>query len=621
MSEAPPRTDLPEDPRGNGGPGREWGAVLVRLFLTVGLLGLIYTGVAFYFKDRPQVGVSVAGVDIGSLTKEEATARVERAVADMLEQPFILAVETDAQLPGEDDAAASSAEATDDDGGDRERDSAGQHTDVELVPAQSGLGYDIEATLDGVTGLSFHPRDLWGHLSGAPRELTLIGTVDEPVLRAALIDVAEDFDQEAVEGEVSLVPEGVRVVDAEPGRALDIEQAVEAVQEAWPGDQRASARAAVILPALTQAEVERFTSQELEPAIAGPVSVTATFDAGGEADQESVTAQVQPREIVDLLDIERTDDSLSLTIDEDALLSRLRQDLGQLERGPRDATVRWDGSRVRTVPATVGGALDHEDLVEVATEAIRGSGPDREVSVDLEVIEPQIPTAAASSWVFEEMGSFASVYPTGPDNAARTKNLQAGARNVDGTVIMPGGQFSLAAALGDISAASGYVEAPVIMDGRLVMGLGGGLSQLSTVVFNTSWFSGVQLDQHTPHSFYIARYPAGREATLAVPVLDNRWTNNTDNPIVVRAWTADDTLHMTYLGKKVYEVETIDGQWRNIVEPESSTDDSPDCVPQNPAQGFTITNVRVLRAGGQVAHRDEFTTTYIPADEIVCTGR
>lgn len=589
---------LREEKGGPRGPGRELGAALLRVLVALGLLGVVYTGVAFYFKDRPQAGVSVAGVDVGSMTIDEAKARVEREVAPRLAEPVTITVS-----PAGVDGA--------------------QAEELTLVPQEAGLGFDLDASLDGVTGLSFNPRVLWSHVTGSPRDLPLVGTVDTETLNAAVQALADDFDSEPIEGEVTLSEEGVSVVDSSSGRALEVEETAQQVADAWPERTSVQGSAERLDPLLPLAEVERFTTQEVEPALAGPVNVTATWDEDEDDDEdaETVTASLQPREIVSLLSVERAaDHTLSLHIDDEALLARLRQDLGQLERGPRDATVRLAGTQVRTVPARTGAELDEEPLVEAARAAILATGEDRDIEAQLLPIEPEIPTAAARGWTFEEMGSFTSPYPTGPGDDARTHNLQTGADHVNGTVVMPGEQFSLASALGDISTAAGYVEAPVIMDGRLVMGLGGGLSQISTVVFNASWFSGVQLDQHTPHSFYIARYPAGREATIAVPVLDNRWTNNTDNPIVVRSWTEDDALHMVYLGDMVYEVETIDGQWRDIVEPERTTDDSPECVPQSPAQGFTITNVRVLHLDGEAVHRDQFTTTYIPADEIVCTG-
>lgn len=608
MTDAAGRSSgLPEEPRAGTG----WGSALLRMVVAVLVLGAAYVLVAFYFQDRPPAGLSVAGVDVGGLTREAATAELARELAGRTSDPLLVVV---APNPA-------------DDREQQEEEAAPSR--LELVPEQAGLGLDLEATLDGTTGLSFDPRVLWSHVAGTPRELPVIGSVDRPALEAALAALAEDYDTDPVEGEVSLTDEGVQVVDSLEGRRLDVATTAEEVAEAWadqvwdeqepaPREREVTGAATSVPPLLTAAEIDRFTGEELEPALAEPVLVTATRGEG--EDERSATAELGERDLRELLDVEvGPDHTLSLTLDGEALVSRVRQDLGQLEAGPRDATVRLDDDRVEIVPSRVGHAVETDGLAEAVEAALAAEGEGRTVEVEVTTVEPEIPTSVAQGWSFSPMATFSSVFPTYPGNEARTANLTAGAANIDGTVVMPGEQFSLAAALGEISEESGYVEAPVIIDGRLVQGLGGGLSQISTVVFNAAWFSGVQLDAHTPHSFYIPRYPAGREATIAVPVIDNLWTNDTSTPIVVRSWVEGDTLNATFLGQRQYDVQTYDGERRDVTTGEAAEDDSPDCVPQTPQDGFTITNVRILLQGGVEVGRDEFTTTYKPSDEITCT--
>lgn len=582
--------------------GGEWRAVVLRLLVALVVLGGAYVAAALYFQDRPPAGMTVDGVDIGSMTRDEAAAHLDRELADRLEEPVVLTVRASGDAGGS--------------AGVEGADEVADET-LELTPAEAGLSYDVDATLEGATGLSFDPRVLWSHVSGGNRSLPLVGAVDREQLTAAVQGLAQDYDAEVVEGEVTLTDEGVRVVEAEVGRSLDVDATVDAVASAWPDDRRVEGQAVVAAPTLSQDEVERFTQEQVDPALSGPVRVTAT--RGSADDAPSATAEIAPRELVELLGTERTGDTLTLTLDEDGLLARIRQDLGQLERGPRDATVELDGDEVSVVPARAGAALQEDGLVAAVREALTAEGDDRTVEATLEAVEPAIPTEVSEDWSFTPMAEFTSVFPTGEANAARTHNLHVGVDNINGTVVMPGQQFSLGVALGDLSEEGGYREAPVIVDGRLVMGLGGGLSQISTVVFNVSWFSGVQLDAHSPHSYYISRYPAGREATLAYPIIDNVWTNDTDTPVVVRSWIAGDQIHMQYLGERQYDVETVDGPRRDVRQPERHVDDSPECVPQSPTEGFTISNVRILRAGGQEVSRDEFTTTYHPADEVVCT--
>lgn len=595
MSEHTQRPARLREERGQRG----WWSVLLTLAVAVVLLGGAYVGAAYYFKDRQPAGMSVAGVDIGSLTREQAHDVLDRQLAEVTSTPITVR----APVPGEPEPE-----------------------ELTLVPDGAGLSLDLDATLDGATRLSFRPQDLWAHLAGKDQELPLRTAVDRPALDAAVGRLAEDFDQDPTEGELAIGPDGVESQDAVPGRSLQVEPTADEVETAWltrgwpvEPDREVGAQTEEVAPELTQAEINRFTQEVLDPALGAPVLVTATRGNDDADDEVSATAELAARDLRQVLSVELSDGRLSLAVDEEALLDRVRQDLGQLEAGPVDATVRLAGSDVEVVPARVGYALEEDGLTEDVLAALSKEGEERTVEAEVAVVEPAIPTQASEEWAFETMGSFVSAFPTGPANEARTANLRAGVGHVNGTVVMPGEQFSLGAALGEISTAAGYVEAPVIMDGRLVMGLGGGLSQISTVVFNTSWNSGVQLDAHMPHTFYIARYPAGREATLALPTIDNLWTNDTDNPVVVRAWVSGDEIHMTYLGQRQYDVRTIDGERRNITQGEQSEDDSPDCVPQARSEGFTITVVRVLSQGGSEVHRDEYTTTYQASDQVTCT--
>ncbi len=576
-------------------PGAEWRAVVLRVVAAVLVLGGAYVAAGLYFQDRPPAGMSVDGVEIGSMTHDQALAHLESELADRLQEPVTVSVVPDGE--GAEDADA---------------------PQITLVPADSGLSFDLEATLEGATGRSFDPRVLWAHVSGRERHLDLVGAVDREALVAALEKEAEAYDEEPVEGEVALGEDGVSVQDPSPGRELDVAATADAVADAWP-DGTDVEGTAVALPARVSAEdLERFRADVVEPALAAPVKVSAVRGKGDAA--ERATAEISRRELAGLLEVNRADDdTLSLVVDEEALLARVRQDLGQLERGPRDATVRLEGSDVEVVPARAGTALVEEGLPAQVEEALSATGKGRTVTAELRRVEPAVPTSASERWTFEPMGSFESQFPTGAANEDRTANLHAGVRHVNGTVVMPGQQFSLGQALGDISEAGGYREAPVIVDGRLVMGIGGGLSQISTVVFNTSWQAGVQLDAHTPHSYYISRYPAGREATLALPVIDNLWTNDTDNPIVVRSWITGDVIHMVFLGDKQYSVATVDSERYDRTDGERIVDDSPECVPQSPSEGFTIVSTRILSRGGSEVKRDQFTTVYQPADEIVCT--
>jgi vancomycin resistance protein YoaR len=564
---------LAEEPQRN-----EWLGILLRTLLAVAVLGAAYWGVAQYLGSRIPQGTTVEGVDIGNLTPEVAAETLESRLTLLAEDP--VTVEADGET-------------------------------LRLDPAEAGLSLDYEATVGRLAGVSYDPRVLWDRITNDGRELELVAPVDTAALEAALAEHAADFDTEPGEGSVWLSLGAVHVADPQAGRNLDVPGTAREVAEAWPLDRTVVGSVEEVPTDLSAAEIERFVTQEAEPAVRASVVVISGKE------KTVLTANQLSR----LLTVVQTPEhTLGLELDEAGLIETVRGGLTEAVTPARDATVRLgDGGRPQIVPAAKGTELDDADIVTQVRKALQ-PGADRTVAVKTVPVAPEITNAAAEKWrVGEVMAEFRSEFPTGAANADRTENIRVGLSHLNGTVVMPGEQFSLAGALSPISRDRGYVEAGVIVDGRLVKGIGGGLSQVSTTVLNTAWFSGVQLDEFTPHSYYISRYPVGREATIAVGVIDNKWTNDTSSPVVVQTWISGDEIVMRFWGDRQYTVETVTGARRNVVQPKESTDNSPTCLPQSPQEGFDITVTRILKQGGGVVSERSYTTHYKPSDKVTCT--
>ncbi len=198
---------------------------------------------------------------------------------------------------------------------------------------------------------------------------------------------------------------------------------------------------------------------------------------------------------------------------------------------------------------------------------------------------------AAMKGVDAILGTFTTKYAC---CQPRVTNIRTMARRVDGTVIAPGETFSLNTIVGRRTKEKGYVPAPYIFDGELSEDVGGGVSQFATTTFNAAFFAGVRLDAHQAHSFYISRYPPGREATVNYPGIDLRWTNDTGSPVVVRTRTDDTSLTVALFGH---------GDGRRV---SGVTGD------RTPVAGrdFRIKVTRTVALPGRPARSQTFTTTY-----------
>jgi vancomycin resistance protein YoaR len=232
--------------------------------------------------------------------------------------------------------------------------------------------------------------------------------------------------------------------------------------------------------------------------------------------------------------------------------------------------------------------------------------------------QPKVTTATAQGWgIKEAISTFTTHFPYNPP---RTNNIKIAIGVLNGTVVRPGALFSLNAILGERTPAKGYRQAPVIYAGRLERAYGGGVSQVSTTTFNAAFFSGVRIEEHTPHSFYIARYPEGREATLSWPDVDQKWTNDTGFGILIDAQVKDNDITVTFFGTKTWDIDAVKGPRRNVVQPKNIVDARPGCVPQAPNAGFDVTVTRIFKENGVQVKTSTFNTRYIPEDGVTCTN-
>ena len=126
--------------------------------------------------------------------------------------------------------------------------------------------------------------------------------------------------------------------------------------------------------------------------------------------------------------------------------------------------------------------------------------------------------------------------------------MQLVAHLVDDKLIAPGATFSFNQTTGDRNAAKGFLEAPVIVNGELTTGLGGGVCQVSTTVFNAAFEAGLKITERTNHSLYISHYPQGRDATVDYPDVDLKFVNDTGHWLLLRTFVGSSSLTVNLYG-------------------------------------------------------------------------
>jgi vancomycin resistance protein YoaR len=292
-------------------------------------------------------------------------------------------------------------------------------------------------------------------------------------------------------------------------------------------------------------------------------------------------------------------------------------DFAEFGTPAEDARFELSGGNVSIVPSVDGTGADPAALAIHLLGVLPQPAP-RTVTADLGPVPAEFSTADAEALgIREEISSFTTNFTS----AASGTNIRVAAAELDGALVRPGETFSLNDFTGPRGTAEGYVEAGVINNGAFTTAVGGGVSQVATTMFNAVFFAGLEDVHHKPHSYYISRYPAGREATVYYDSIDLQWRNDSDTGVYVDTQWTPNSLTVTFYGTKRYDIESISSDRYNLREPvvQEKPDDG-SCKPQGGSTGFDITVTRVFRDPGSGAEvkREDFRTRYAAEPRIIC---
>ncbi|MEU3949717.1 VanW family protein [Streptomyces sp. NPDC029526] len=548
--------------------------------LALGVGGLYLTGLLLA-GGTIESGTTVRGVDIGGLTAAEATRKLERDLTPAEARALPVTV------------------------GDRSG---------SVVPREAGLTFDVPGTVDRAAHTGSDPVSVIGALFRSGGDIEPAVHTDEDASRSALRELAGKLDQKVREGGVAFTGGEVEETAPRTGRALDVDAAAGTLKEAFlkgDTDTATALPARETRPKVGAAEVERAVREFARPAMSAPVALTAgdrRFTIAPEVLGEHLTLKPDG------------DGRLTPKLDEKGLRAApaVARPLADLTTTPRDARLRLDGDRVVVADrGRTGVQVPDKALGKAVLPLLTESGADRTGALATRRTEPELtPEKVARLGLKEKVSSYTVTFEPA---AYRTQNIGRAAELIDGSLVKPGETWSFNRTVGERTEANGFGEGVIILNDKYTKAAGGGVSSVATTMFNAMFFAGVRPVEYGAHSFYIERYPEGREATVAWGSLDLRFANDSGNALYIQAEATDTSVTVTFLGTKKYdEIKSVTGPRRNVVEPGRKVSTDEECVPQTPLEGFDVTVERVFLNNGREVKRQPFHTHYTPRDEIVC---
>jgi len=471
------------------------------------VLGFVFAG----SPSRIAAGVRIDGVNVGGLTAAEARAKLERRSAELAQVPITF--------------------------------TAGGH-EWSLRPVSLGVETDwnaaVKLALDQGDGLA--PirgfRRLGVRVFGA--DVSPPTRVLEKALAYEVGRIGKVVDHPHQDAALVLRRLRPIVLPAQAGRVLDREAACDVIVHSLAGFQRGH----VALPVRTD-------NPKVRAADLAPVATRVRTALARPVRMKLGVASwwLPKRQLAAMLALPH-DGTRALRVGGPGA-TRYFARLGRgIDQPARDATFRpLQSGRVVVVPAR-NGRVVHELATGRNILAAALAPGDRTARVVVTHVRPHRTTAQARALgITARIGRYETIYGGDPN---RIHNVQLVAHLVDGKLIAPGATFSFNHATGARTANKGFREAPVIINGELTTGLGGGVCQVSTTVFNAAYEAGLNITERTNHALYISHYPQGRDATVNYPDVDLKFVNDTKHWILLRTYVGSYSLDVELYGAPLH---------------------------------------------------------------------
>ncbi|MEO7753658.1 MAG: VanW family protein [Terracoccus sp.] len=550
---------------------------VLRLVVTVLVLGGAWVGVCLWSAQHLPASATVGGIAVGGMTPERAQTAILRGSRDVLSSPMTMT------LPGSDDT-------------------------VQVVPEKAGLGLDASRSVEGLTGFTLDPREVWTKLTDTV-ELPLLTRTDDDVLTATLEAIAPTVDTAAVEGSVTFPRGAVSMALPTQGRSLDVVATKLALRRAFPDERTVAAVLRHPQPVVSAEAIREAATGFAASAMSGPVTVVS----GG------VRATITPADYGPAVTMVPSGDHLEPAYDQARLLAVVSAKVAITTTPAKPAGWVFDQGRPKLVPAVAGRVVDEASIPALFAAAL--TSPTRTMTITPVVADADFTSEeAVKVGVREVVSTATSPVPRG--DAATAANITVAAARVTGAYVAPGATFRLNARLGERTEANGYGQGVDLVDGRLVRVTAGGISRVAAVVYGLAYDAGVRVDSVDRPGIVVGLGPVGREATAGWPGPELTWTNDTPYGMLLRVWVEGGVVRGQVWSTRVWDIKAVTGPRANLIRPRDIQDSSAGCVPQQSQPGFDITVRREWYAHGstRLVKSESFTSGYAAADRITCTA-
>jgi vancomycin resistance protein YoaR len=316
----------------------------------------------------------------------------------------------------------------------------------------------------------------------------------------------------------------------------------------------------------------------------------------------------------------------SLTYNEETLKELVEEWNDNLKVGAKNATLEMDNNKgLIVIPEQPGLEVDRDRTFAGLPQAIDNIEDYISLPIYLKEAEPSVLAKDLAN--MGEISSFTTNFNTAEIN--RSKNLRLAASKINGNIIAVGEEFKFNSIVGKRTVESGYSDAMIIVSGKFEPGLGGGVCQVSSTLYNACLMAGLEISERHNHGLSVSYVQLGLDATVVYGIQDFRFINNTSSPIYIRAITNGGQLTMSIYGnladkKNVQLAHIVDKviNFTEVLEPRDNLAPGQKVVDVGGQPGY---NVRAFQkfydaAGTLISTKQLSSDYYRPLNRVILVG-
>ena len=567
--------------------------ILIVICILVVLCGLVW-GLGAYLSDRIYFGVQVWDTSLGGMRLEEASAALQDGPPVLYEPVITL------------------------------RD---PNHSWEVRPSDLGITLVAEDTAQAAFQVGRDPEGgplthLWLMLFGT--NVAPIFSYDETVATLYLQELAAEIDFAPVDAALALNGVLPTVTPPQLGLALDVPASLAAIQNELSDVLGLSVDLVVqeVSPQILDAEMARVRAEAI-------LSDQLTLLLPDPRQGDPGPWVLLPEDLAGMLTTFAVDGRLYSELDQVQLWNYLEGIAPALATEPVNSRFHFDESTRELealTPSAEGRALDVGASLQNILDALEAGHHLAPLAV--QTLAPAYPeTSTAEELGIRELVAEGDSYFIGSPSG-RDHNIRLATSQFDGLIIGPGETFSFNHYLGEVTEEEGYDESFITAGEQLAVEVGGGICQVSTTVFRAALWGGYDIVERSYHyqrvGYYeLMGYGPGFDATVYSPLVDLKFVNNYDAPLLIEAEIEEDGHRLIFRFYSTGDGRTVEVEGPEItdeVEPgppiyQLDEELEPETVIewQGAQDGLTATVFRWVRdSAGELMYRDEFVSRYEP---------